>query len=35
VQAIYLYVLALGAGISVATQQVLNSGLRTSLGSPA
>src|SRR5258707_31874 len=35
VQAIYLYVLALGAGISVATQQVLNGSLRTSLGSPA
>jgi transporter family-2 protein len=35
VQAIYLYVLALGAGVSVATQQVLNGSLRTSLGSPA
>jgi transporter family-2 protein len=35
VQAIYLYGLALGAGISVATQQVLNASLRTSLGSPA
>jgi bacterial/archaeal transporter family-2 protein len=34
-QAIYLYVLALGAGVSVATQQVLNGSLRTSLGSPA
>ena len=27
--------LALGAGVSVATQQVLNGSLRTSLGSPA
>src|SRR5258708_26182696 len=35
VQAVYLYVLALGAGVSVATQQVLNGSLRTSLGSPA
>jgi bacterial/archaeal transporter family-2 protein len=35
VQAIYLYVLAIGAGVSVATQQVLNGSLRTSLGSPA
>ncbi|MFL6817825.1 MAG: DMT family transporter [Bradyrhizobium sp.] len=35
VQAIYLYLLALGAGISVATQQVLNASLRTSLTSPA
>jgi transporter family-2 protein len=35
VQAIYLYVLAIGAGFSVATQQVLNGSLRTSLGSPA
>jgi transporter family-2 protein len=35
VQVIYLYVLALGAGVSVATQQVLNGSLRTSLGSPA
>jgi len=35
VQASYLYVLALGAGISVATQQVLNASLRTSLTSPA
>lgn len=30
-----LYVLALGAGVSVATQQVLNGGLRTALASPA
>jgi transporter family-2 protein len=29
-----LYVLALGAGVSVALQQVLNGGLRTALGSP-
>lgn len=35
VQAFFLCVLALGAGISVATQQVLNGSLRTSLGSPA
>jgi transporter family-2 protein len=35
VQAIYLYALAIGAGVSVATQQVLNGSLRTSLGSPA
>jgi bacterial/archaeal transporter family-2 protein len=35
VQAFFLYVLALGAGVSVATQQVLNGGLRTALGSPA
>src|SRR5438874_10208951 len=35
VQAIYLYLLALGAGVSVATQQVLNGSLRTALGSPA
>ena len=34
-QAIYLYVLAIGAGVSVATQQVLNGSLRMSLGSPA
>ena len=34
-QAIYLYVLAIGAGVSVATQQVFNGGLRMSLGSPA
>lgn len=30
-----LYVLALGAGASVATQQVLNGSLRTALASPA
>jgi bacterial/archaeal transporter family-2 protein len=35
VQAFFLYVLALGAGVSVATQQVLNGGLRTALASPA
>jgi len=35
VQAFFLYVLALGAGVSVATQQVLNGNLRSSLGSPA
>jgi bacterial/archaeal transporter family-2 protein len=35
VQAFFLYVLALGAGVSVAVQQVLNGGLRTALGSPA
>jgi len=35
VQAICLCVLGLGAGISVATQQVLNGSLRTWLGSPA
>jgi transporter family-2 protein len=35
VQAIFLYVLALGAGVSVAVQQVVNGGLRTALGSPA
>ncbi|MBR1122473.1 DMT family transporter [Bradyrhizobium lablabi] len=34
-QAIYLYALAIGAGVSVATQQILNGSLRTSLGSPA
>ena len=34
-QAFFLYVLALGAGVSVATQQVLNGNLRTALGSPA
>ena len=34
-QAFFLYVLALGAGVSVATQQVLNGGLRTALASPA
>lgn len=30
-----LYALALGAGVSVAIQQVLNGNLRTALGSPA
>jgi transporter family-2 protein len=35
VQALLFYALALGAGVSVATQQVLNGGLRTALGSPA
>ena len=35
VQTLFLYALALGAGISVATQQVLNGSLRTALGSPA
>jgi bacterial/archaeal transporter family-2 protein len=35
VQAFFLYALALGAGVSVATQQVLNGSLRTALGSPA
>ena len=35
VQHFFLYVLALGAGVSVATQQVLNGSLRTALGSPA
>jgi bacterial/archaeal transporter family-2 protein len=34
-QTLLLYVLALGAGVSVATQQVLNGSLRTALGSPA
>lgn len=34
-QIFFLYLLALGAGVSVATQQVLNGSLRTSLGSPA
>ena len=34
-QNFFLYVLALGAGVSVATQQVLNGSLRTSLNSPA
>ena len=34
-QAIYLYALAIGAGVSVATQQVFNGSLRTSVGSPA
>jgi transporter family-2 protein len=31
----FLYLLALGAGVSVAIQQVLNGSLRTALGSPA
>jgi bacterial/archaeal transporter family-2 protein len=35
VQAFVLYMLALGAGISVAVQGVVNGGLRTALGSPA
>jgi hypothetical protein len=35
VQHVFLYLLALGAGVSVATQQVLNGSLRTALGSPA
>ena len=35
VQVYFLYVAALGAGVSVATQQVLNGSLRTALGSPA
>ena len=35
VQHFFLYLLALGAGVSVATQQVLNGSLRTALGSPA
>lgn len=34
-QTFLLYALALGAGVSVATQQVLNGSLRTALGSPA
>ena len=34
-QTILLYLAALGAGISVAVQQVLNGSLRTSLNSPA
>ena len=34
-QAFFLYLLALGAGVSVAVQQVLNGALRTALGSPA
>ena len=34
-QALFFYALALGAGVSVATQQVLNGNLRTALGSPA
>jgi transporter family-2 protein len=35
VQTIVLYLAALGAGISVAVQQVLNGSLRASLNSPA
>jgi bacterial/archaeal transporter family-2 protein len=35
VQTLFLYALALGAGVSVVTQQALNSSLRESLGSPA
>jgi transporter family-2 protein len=35
VQHFFLYLLALGAGVSVATQQVLNGSLRTALASPA
>ena len=34
-QKLLLYALALGGGISVATQQVLNGSLREALGSPA
>ena len=34
-QTVLLYIAALGAGISVAVQQVLNGGLRTALQSPA
>ena len=34
-QTAFLYLLALGAGISVSVQQVLNGGLRSALGSPA
>lgn len=34
-QHLFLYLLALGAGVSVATQQVLNGNLRTALNSPA
>ena len=34
-QAFYLYALALGAGVSVAVQQVMNGGLRIALASPA
>ena len=35
VQHFFLYLLALGGGVSVTTQQVLNGSLRTALGSPA
>src|SRR6266542_6034080 len=34
-QHFFLYLLALGGGVSVTTQQVLNGSLRTALGSPA
>ena len=34
-QHLFLYLLALGAGVSVATQQVLNGNLRTALASAA
>jgi bacterial/archaeal transporter family-2 protein len=34
-QHFFLYLLALGAGVSVTIQQVLNGSLRTALGSPA
>lgn len=34
-QAVFLYLAALGAGISVAVQQVLNGSLRVALNSPA
>ena len=34
-QPFFLYLLALGGGFSVTTQQVLNINLRTALGSPA
>lgn len=34
-QAFFLYVFALAAGVSVAVQQVLNGGLRAALASPA
>jgi len=35
VKVFLLYALALGGGVSVTTQQVLNGSLRTALGSPA
>ena len=35
VQHFFLYLLALGAGVSVVTQQILNGSLRTALASPA
>lgn len=34
-QYLFLYLLALGAGVCVVTQQLLNSNLRTALNSPA